>query len=75
MKSYILRERVLTDDVIHISEKGKIFKGGYIAILEHHQFQNAWSDRKCVKRFKSKNAIFDYLKKNYTQEEYECLEL
>ena len=33
-KEIFLRENVLTDNILFIPNKGKIFKGGYIAIQE-----------------------------------------
>jgi hypothetical protein len=65
MQSFILKECVLNDDTLTVSDKGKIFKGGYIAIVEHWTFQNSWSNKKHVKRFRSKKSLMDFINKNY----------
>jgi hypothetical protein len=66
-KDYILRENVLSDNTIMIANKGKIFKGGYIAIIKENRFKNAWSDDESVKRFRTKERLISYLDKNYPQ--------
>ena len=71
---YVLRENVLTDNILKVAPKGKIFKGGYVAILREYTFKNAWSDRETVKRFRSFDTLNKYLNKNYTKEEVEHLE-
>lgn len=73
MQQFILRERVVSDDVLMLSDKGKVFKGGYIAIVEYNTFQNAWQDRKHIKKFRSQQRLNSFLKKNYTEEEIEDL--
>jgi hypothetical protein len=74
MLQYILRENVLTDDVLTLAESGKIFKGGYIGFIEYHTFRNAWSDDKHVKRFRTEKSLRRYLDKNYTIEEVQDLD-
>lgn len=64
---FILQENVLTDNLLILPEKGKIFKGGYIAIIKEYTFANAWSDRETVKRFRSKDRLYSYLDKNYPE--------
>lgn len=71
---FILRENVLTDNTLHIAPKGKIFKGGYIAILKEYTFLNSWQDREDIKRFRSLNSLQKYLAKHYTKEELEFVE-
>lgn len=51
METYLLKENVLTDDVLHLATENKVFKGGYIAIVEFFTFANAWCDKKHIKRF------------------------
>ena len=80
MNSYLLRENVLTDNVLLVSDKGKVFKGGYIAIVKENTFQNAWQDKESIKRFRNKTSLYKYLDKNYKEvvEEFDfydtCLE-
>lgn len=71
---YIVRENVLTDNILKVAPKGKVFKGGFVAILEEYTFQNAWQDKKNIKRFKSVNSLTKYLSKNYTEEETDFLD-
>lgn len=67
MQSYILRESVLNDDTLYLPDNGKVFKGGYIAIVDVFTFKNAWSNTKSSVKFRSKNRLLNYLKKNYNE--------
>ena len=69
MQQFILRERVVSDDVLTVSDEGKVFKGGYIAIVEYNTFQNAWQDKKHIKKFRNRERLNAFLNKNYTEEE------
>ena len=60
-----LRENVLTEDVLHTVEEGKIFKGGYTAIIEYYTYANAWSDRKNIKRFRTIENANKFIEKYY----------
>lgn len=62
---FILKENVLTDNTLSVASEGKLFKGGYVAIVREYTYQNAWSDREQIKRFRSKDSLFKYLDKNY----------
>ncbi len=64
-QEFILRENVLTDNVLILAEEGKVFKGGYIAIIKEYTCQNAWSDKLGVKRFRNEERLNNYLNKNY----------
>jgi len=64
-QEFILRENVLTDNVLLLSEEGKVFKGGYIAIIKEYTYQNSWSDKLGVKRFRNEERLNNYLNKNY----------
>lgn len=71
MITLVLRENVLTDNELIVSEKGYVFKGGYIAILKEYSFAKAWSDKLSnVLRFRSKERLFKFLDKNYP--DFEC---
>ena len=72
---YIVRENVLTDNILKVAPQGKIFKGGYVAILREYTFQNAWQDKESVKRFRNFNSLQKYLDKHYTEEETDFLDL
>lgn len=69
-KEFILQENVLTDNILTIPSKGKIFKGGYIAIIKEYEFLNSWQDKEIVKRFRSKESLNKYLTKHYPQAEF-----
>jgi hypothetical protein len=73
-KEFILRENVLTDNIVLLSDKNKVFSGGYIAILKEYVYETSWSDKLNVKRFRSKESLCKYLDKKYTQEELEVLD-
>ena len=77
-KEFILRENVLTDNILSVPNKGKIFKGGYIAIIKEFVFLHAWGDKETIKRFRSEKRLTDYLDKHYHDNDvdfYEtCLE-
>lgn len=74
MQQFVLRERVVSDDILTVSDEGKVFKGGYIAIVEYNTFQNAWQDKRHVKRFRNRERLNAFLNKNYTEEEICYLE-
>jgi hypothetical protein len=73
-----LKENVLTDNILNVPKKGKIFKGGYIAIIKEYVFETAWSDKEIIKRFRSLAKLNSYLAKKYPQAEIDfagtCLE-
>lgn len=75
MKTYILREGTLNDNELLIADEGKIFKGGYRAILKEYFFANSWSNKLEVKRFKKLDTLQNYIAKNYTEIEIENLDL
>ena len=66
-QEFILRENVLTDDTLLLADEGKVFKGGYIAIIKAYTYQNSWSDKLGVKRFRNEDRLNSYLEKNYPQ--------
>ena len=70
MASYILEEGVLNDDTLHVAESGKIFKGGYIAIIEAYSFLNSWANSKNVFKFRSEKSLEKHLLKNYPSFEF-----
>lgn len=61
----ILKENVLSDNTLILPESGKIFKGGYIAIIKEYFYKSAWSDELKVKKFKKINTLNKYLDKKY----------
>lgn len=64
-QEFILKENVLTSNLLLVPEKNKCFKGGYIAIIKEYTFANSWGDKEHLKRFRSKDALYKYLDKNY----------
>ena len=69
--SYVLVEGVLNDDMLHIANKGKVFKGGYIAIVEYHTFLNEWNNRKHYKRFRNLETLQKFIGKKYPKADVE----
>jgi hypothetical protein len=70
MKQFILKENVLTDDVLILSDKGKVFKGNYIAVVKFYKYQSPWSDKENVKRFRNEKSLYNFLDKHYTNLDY-----
>ena len=69
--SYVLKENVLTDDILHIANSGYKFKGGYIACIEYYTFLNEWNDKKHIKYFKSLSSLEKYVSKHYPDADIE----
>ena len=65
MQTLILRENTLTDNLLLLAEKNHIFKGGYIAIIKEYTYQNEWSDKENIKKFRSFDSLTKYIDKNY----------
>lgn len=74
-ETFVLRERPLTDDMLHLAADGRVFKGGYRAVVVWHEFANPWGDYEHVKRFRSVDSMSRWLKKKYTDEELELVGL
>ena len=65
MTTFILQENVLTDNILLLADEGKVFKGGYVAIVQEFEFKNEWSDKEKIKKFRSVNALRKYIQKKY----------
>ena len=65
MQTFILQENTLTDNLLLLADEGKIFKGGFVAIVQEFEFKNEWSDKEKIKKFRSVNALRKYIQKNY----------
>ena len=65
---FLLKENVLTDNLLEVPTKGYIFKGGYIAIVKENVFLNAWQDIETITKFRKKSRLMKYLDKNYSKE-------
>ena len=65
MQTFILQENVLTDNILLLADEGKVFKGGYVAIVQEFEFKNEWSDKENIKKFRSVNALRKYIQKKY----------
>ena len=61
METYLLKENVLSDDVLHLATENKVFKGGYIGIVEFFTFASAWCDKKHIKRFRTEKSLDKFL--------------
>lgn len=62
---YVLNERVLTDDTLTIAPEGYALRGGYVAAVTYHTFQNANSDREHVRRFRTMDAAERWIERRY----------
>lgn len=60
-----IKEGVLNDDILYISDEGKIFKGNYEAVLEYWTYQNTQSNNKNIRRFKTYENAQKFILKNY----------
>jgi hypothetical protein len=70
MKQFILKENILTDDMLLLADEGKVFKGNFIALLKEHTYESMWSDKVHVRRFRSKDTLLKYVNKKYPQFEF-----
>lgn len=70
METYLLKENVLSDDVLHLATENKVFKGGYIGIVEFFTFASAWCDKKHIKRFRTEKSLNKFLNRNYKEFTY-----
>ena len=73
MQTFILQENVLTDNILLLADEGKIFKGGYVAIVQEFEFKNEWSDKEKIQKFRSVNALRKYIQKNYKNFEIDLI--
>jgi hypothetical protein len=67
MMTFVLRENVLTDNILMLNEENKVFKGGYIAVIKEYAFQSAWTDKETIKKFRNRKRLDDYLSKYYPE--------
>jgi hypothetical protein len=67
MENYILKENVLSDNTLLLASTGKVFKGGYIAIIKEYTYLNPWCDKEAVKRFTKLETLETYLNKYYPE--------
>ena len=69
--SYVLFEGVLNDDMLHIANEGKVFKGGYVAVIEYYKYLNGWNNSKHYKYFKNLATLERYINKKYPDADVE----
>lgn len=67
METYILRENVVSDNVLLLANENELFKGHYIAILKEYTYATPWTDKETIKRFKKRETLFRYLNKYYPE--------
>lgn len=70
--SFTIRAGGLNDDQLLVAPKGKVFTGGYKAILESYTFETHWTDKKHTRRFRTLDNALKYIDKHYSP--YECVE-
>jgi hypothetical protein len=68
MKQIILKENVLSDNILVLADSGKVFKGNYIAIIREYGYQSAWTDKLTKEiKFRSEKTLYNYLYKHYPE--------
>lgn len=73
METHILSNNVLSDNIILIADEGKIFKGGYKAIIKEYYFQSAWTDREVIIKFRKLERAKKHIAKFYKEFETDNL--
>lgn len=63
--TYVIQERVLTDDELTVAPIGYRIPGGYVASLSFHDYANPWSDSETVRRFRTAAAARRFIVKRY----------
>ena len=71
-KEFILQENVLSDNILVVPNSGKVFKGGYVAIIKENAYQNAWTDKEYLPHISS---YFDICFESFFYNESETLSL
>jgi len=66
MYTFVLSERVLTDNVLLIPDDCQ-FKGNYIAIVKEYSYATSRSDKEKITRFRKKSSLYKFLRKNYPE--------
>jgi len=69
MEYYLLRQNVLSDNILLIADKGKVFKSGHKAIIKEYSFQSEWTDKEKVTKFRKLQTLKKYLVKHYKKNE------
>ncbi len=67
MEKYILRQNVVSDNILLLANENEIFKGHFVAILKEYCYATAWTDKETIKRFKKRETLFRYLDKYYPE--------
>ena len=67
MEKYILKENVVSDNILLLANQNELFKGHFVAILKEYSYYTAWTDKETIKRFKKRETLFRYLNKYYPE--------
>lgn len=67
METYILRENVVSDNILLLANENELFKGHFVAILKEYSYATPWTDNETIKRFKKRETLFRYLNKYYPE--------
>jgi len=65
MTTQIIKEGVLNDDTLYTADDGKVFKGGYVAVLEYYTFQTHWTNTRHYKHFRTLENAEKFIAKQY----------
>lgn len=63
--TYVINERVLTDDTITLPPEGKTMPGGFAAEVTYHTFASPWSDRAITIGFPTVDEAEAFIVKRY----------
>jgi hypothetical protein len=63
--TYVINERVLTDDTITVAPEGEPLPGGFAAEVIYHTFASAWSDHATTVRFTTVDEAEAFIVKRY----------
>lgn len=66
MIEIILKENILSDNILRIAEKNEIFRNNIVAIIYEHTYLNAWNDKQTIKKFKKISTLEKWLTKHYS---------
>jgi hypothetical protein len=67
METYILRQNVVSYNVLLLANENELFKGHYVAIVKEYTYATPWSDKEHVKRFKKRETLFKFMNRYYPE--------
>ena len=65
MRTFVLSENVLTDNLLITTDKNNLFENNYIAMVKEYFYATSRSDKEKITYFKSENSLYKFLEKHY----------